>query len=398
MAEGDHPVNRHLEVREVGEEALDAFIALPFRLYRGDRNWVPSLRGDLKKLLRGVGNEFFTYASHSFFLAYEGRRPVARVLCGVNPRLKDDREAYEKDPSRDPSRELWGFFSLFEADGPDSASRILDAAEAWCRARGATHLKGPLSPDDGESARGILVQGFDGPPAVLNSYNPEWYGAAVEARGFRKWEDLYAMEVTSEELDLDRLVRLAEFSERRVGFRVDQADLKQIDRDVGDVYKVLVGAYPPGWDAPLPSRQHVDEFVRQNRSILDPALIHIARRLSDNEPIAFVLGVPDMNEALIHMRSGRLSPLNILRFLYYRRKVRTARGMMQFSLPEYHRRGVMAACYARSLVAAVKRGYTRFDASTIGERNVASWKSVENAGGRIYRVYRYYVKELAEPA
>ena len=385
---------RTLRVEEVGEEGIDAFVALPFRLYRTDRIWVPGLRSDQKKMLRGIDNELFRHGPHALFLVSEGRRVVARVLCGLNLLMKDEKEAYAADPSRNPDKERWCYFSLFEADSPESGALVLSAAENWCRGQGGTHMVGPWSPDDGESSRGCLVQGFDGPPAVLNSYNPEWYGGVIESCGFGKWEDLYALLATPQTLDLGRLERIAEFAEKRVGFRVDASDLAFVDREVGDIYKILVGAYPPDWATPLPSRQFVDDFVKANLRILDADLIHIARRLSDGEPIAFVLGIPDMNEVLIHMRSGRLSPLNIARFLYYRKRVKGARGMMQFSLPEYHHRGVMAACYARSLLAACRKGYTRFDASTIGERNQISRKSVESAGASIYRVYRYYCKEL----
>jgi hypothetical protein len=387
---------RILRVEEIGEDRIGAFISLPFRLYRGEHNWVPTLRGDQKKMLRGVENEMYRNGPHALFLVYEGRKVVARVQCGINRKMKDEKENYDADPSRDPAKELWGYFALFEADAPDSGRTVLQAAEKWCRGQGATHLVGPWSPDDGESARGILVQGFDGPPAVLNTYNKEWYGEVVESCGFHKWEDLFAMLATPQTLDLDRLGRIADFAEKRVGFHVDQADLKQRDREVDDIYKILLASYPPEWSNGLPSRQYVEDFVKQNLPILDERLIFIARRTTDNEPLAFIVGIPDMNDVLIHMRSGRLTPLNILRFLYYRKRVKGARGMMQFSIPEYRARGVMAACYARGLISACRSGYERFDASTIGERNAVSWRSVETAGGKVYRVYRYYWKVLAD--
>ncbi len=387
-----------LVVREIGDDGLDAFIDLPFRLYRNDRNWAPDLRGDTKKMLRGVDNELYRNGPHALFLATRGRRTVARVQCGVDRKMKDAKEAYEEDPSRDPEKELWSYFSLFECETPEDGVSVLAAAEAWCRARGATHMIGPWSPDDGESHRGVLVEGFDGPPAVLNSYNPPWYDAVVASCGFRKWEDLFALLATPESVPVERLEKVASYSEKRIGFHVDQADLKNREREVDDVYRILVGSYPKDWASALPSRQHVDDFVKQNMAILDPALIHIARRDGDGEPIAFVLGVPDMNDVLVHLRSGRLTPLNILRFLYYRKRVKGARGMMQFALPEYRQKGVMAACYARSLIAAIRAGYQRFDASTIGEKNTISWKSMESAGAHIYRRYRYYWKELAPHA
>jgi len=385
---------RRIRVSEVGDEALDAFIALPFRLYRKERFWVPDLRGDQKKMLKGIDNDKFRNGPHTFFLAYEGRRVVARVLCGLDRKMKDEKEAYQADPSRDVDKESWGYFSLFEAETPEAAAEVLWAAEDWCRRNGATHLLGPWPPDDGESHRGILVKGFDGPPAVLNTYSLPWYGEAVEACGFKKWEDLFALVATPASVQMDRLEKVAAYAEKRVGFHVDQADLTFREREVSDVYKVLVNSYPKDWSVPIPSRQFVDDFVKQNLSILDPALIHIARRNDDGEPLAFVLGVPDMNDVLIHMRSGRLTPLNILRFLYYRKRVKGARGMMQFAIPEYRQKGVIAACYARSLMAAIRSGYTRFDASTIGERNTVSWKSMTNVGATIYRTYRYYWKTL----
>ena len=50
-----------------GRSDRDAFIALPFRLYRGDRNWVPPLRQDVAKLIDPEKHPFHEHAAVELF-------------------------------------------------------------------------------------------------------------------------------------------------------------------------------------------------------------------------------------------------------------------------------------------------------------------------------------------
>lgn len=74
-----------VEIRPVrSRRELRAFIKLPWRLYRGEPNWVPPLLMDVKKRLDRRKNPFFEHAEAEYFLAWRDGRPVGRVSAHID--------------------------------------------------------------------------------------------------------------------------------------------------------------------------------------------------------------------------------------------------------------------------------------------------------------------------
>jgi hypothetical protein len=79
---------RLVEVRAVrGRRELDAFIRLPWRLYRGAPNWVPPLISKRRRHLDRSRNPFLDHAEAEFFLAWRDGVPVGRITAHVDHRL-----------------------------------------------------------------------------------------------------------------------------------------------------------------------------------------------------------------------------------------------------------------------------------------------------------------------
>src|SRR5581483_5690780 len=60
------------------------FIDLPYRLHRGDPNWIPPLRGDVRRLLDRRRNPFSDHGEAGFWLAWRHGAPVGRISAQVN--------------------------------------------------------------------------------------------------------------------------------------------------------------------------------------------------------------------------------------------------------------------------------------------------------------------------
>jgi hypothetical protein len=74
-----------VEIRPVrSRRELVAFIKLPWRLYRGEPNWVPPLLMDVKKRLDRRRNPFFEHAEAEYFLAWRDGRPDGRVSAHID--------------------------------------------------------------------------------------------------------------------------------------------------------------------------------------------------------------------------------------------------------------------------------------------------------------------------
>jgi GNAT superfamily N-acetyltransferase len=373
-----------VEVREAKSRGdLKRFIKLAYDLYKDDPNWVAPLRGQLFKTLRGKNNPRFDNGPVVFFLAWDGDTVVGRIMAGID-------ETVVKEKNR-----MVGYFCLFECiEDAEAAYALLDAAMGWLKERGMTGIEGPVSPTGGDDYRGLLVMGFDGPPALMNTYNHEYYRNFFEDYGFEKQEDLFAFYIDVEHFPVERYRRVVEYCMDRFHFHVDQADFKQVEREIRDIKEILELAVPDDWeDFVVPSVEDIRKEARFLLPLLKPELVQIAREDGTNRPIGFVVGAPDYNQVLQKL-NGRLFPFGVLKALHYRKKIDGARIFIQFVIPEYQSKGVNGAIFYHMILHAKEVGITHGDGSTIGEDNLKSRQSVERAGGKHYRTYRRYQKAI----
>jgi len=114
-------------------------------------------------LLNRRKNPFFEHAEAEYFLAERGDEVVGRITA-VSNRLHN--QTHEDNV---------GFFGFFECvDDQAVANALLDAAAAWCRAKGHDVLRGPASFSVNDEC-GLLVDGFETPPTLMMPHNPRYY-------------------------------------------------------------------------------------------------------------------------------------------------------------------------------------------------------------------------------
>ncbi len=79
-----------VEIRPVASRRdLNAFIKLPWRLYRNEPNWVAPLLSDLKEQLDPAKNPFFEHAEAQYFLAFRDGRAVGRVSAHIDRNMQE---------------------------------------------------------------------------------------------------------------------------------------------------------------------------------------------------------------------------------------------------------------------------------------------------------------------
>src|SRR5512135_322232 len=92
--------------------AAREFMELPFRLYRGCPQWVPSFRRDTKTILDRK-NPFFASSTAGFFLARRNGRPAGTIA------------AIDNRPYNDHHRTRTGQFYFFESEDDPEVARGL---------------------------------------------------------------------------------------------------------------------------------------------------------------------------------------------------------------------------------------------------------------------------------
>lgn len=368
-------------VRRLDPSEIRKFIELPYRLYKNHPIWVPPLRVQMKEMFDSNKN-LFMRNEHAFFMAFDGNKPVARILAGYNNVLSEKKG------------EPWAFLALFEAEDKESGRLVLQAAEQYAKEMGAVCLMGPYSPTDGEEERGILIEGFDKPQVLMTAYHPAWYREVFEEAGFSKHEDILALYIDVASAPVERFVRAVTYAEKKYGFKAQKIDLKNFEKELKDIYEILKVLKTEDLTADLsvPSWEQVLHEGHALKEMADPDFVYIVRT-NEGKPVAFVVGMPNYNEVIQRM-NGRLFPFGLIKFLLYKKSIKSLRVFMQFAIPEYRGKAAISAAYLKMMIKAGEKGYIWAEASTIGEENYKSFKPVEDIGGKVYRRFRYFEKKL----
>jgi hypothetical protein len=370
-----------LEVVTQGK-ALRQFLALPHRIYATDPAWVAPL-GFMKREQMSKANHFFEHARWRAWIACRAGEPVGRITAQID-------EMHLQQHADDA-----GYFGMLEADDdPDVFSALFGAAEEWLRSEGMTQVRGPFNLHMNEEV-GLLVEGFETPPYVLMGHARRWYGPAVEDQGYRGVKDLLAYHVRPDFEAPRVMTRLANRVSDRV--KVRPVRRKQLLEDAGIMLEIFNDAWQHNWGfVPLAEDEWV-ETVTTLAKLMPDDYIQIAEY--DGEPVAFIVALPNLNEAARDL-NGRLLPFGWAKLLW-RLKVRhpkTARVPLM-GVKQSHQHSRLGPTLAFMVIDSVRkalhaRGVEDVEMGWILEDNDGMRNIIETIGGQAYKRYRIYQKEL----
>jgi GNAT superfamily N-acetyltransferase len=367
---------------------IEDFIRFPFRLYKGDPNWVPILLSERRKFLDPKHNPFFDHAEVALWLARRNGKVVGTISSHID------------HLHNQTHNEEIGMFGLFEMVNDYAvAEALLSTAKGWVRERGMTALRGPLSFSQNHEC-GLLVDGFDGPPMVMMTYNPRYYIDFYERFGLTKAMDLYAYigDLAQFGADPSKLpVKVVRVSEKGIGIITRSADMKDYEKEIERAEYVYNQAWEKNWGFVPLTDAEIEKLAADLKQVLDPELAVVAE--IDGEPVGVSVAVPNFNEVLKHL-DGRLFPFGWIKALWYARKITGARLMILGVVNEYRGRGIEALLLFEMLKAAVLNGYQSIEMSWILENNEMMNRIVLNTGqpygAHVYRTYRMYQMPVGE--
>lgn len=366
-----------VEVHPVaGKRELNAFIKLPWRIYRNEPRWVPPLLLDRKRFLDRQRNPFFQHAEAEYFLAWRDGQPVGRITAHVDRRFNDFQH------------HEWGMFGFFECeDDPEAAHALLSAAEAWLRARGRDRMVGPMSFTTNDEC-GVLIDGYDLLPSVLTEWHHPYYPQLIEGAGLTKAMDLYmwSLDVADRSSVHPALWRAAAEVEK-YGITVRSMRKKDMEAEIGRFLEVYNAAWERNWGFVPLTDEEVRHYAKDLKPLLDENWAFIAEK--DGEPVAAALSLPDYNQVLRHL-NGRLLPFGWAKALWYRRKIDRVRVLALGAKPEWQHTGVGARLYELNYDAAEHRPQKTGETGWTLETNTRMNRAMERMGGQITRTYRVF--------
>jgi len=364
---------------------LKRFVKVPFRLHREERRWVAPLIYERMEFLDRAKNPWFEHGEAEFLVAEREGEPVGRISAHLDRRW---------DEFQGGNDAMFGFFET--TDDPAVARALLDAAAEWVRDRGRGRILGPMDFTTNDEL-GILIEGYERAPMILEPWHPPYYRELVEAEGFGKAMDVLMWELQFGDLKegerFDPAIHAAaEKALREEGIAIRNMRKREMAAEVARFMDVYNEAWGDNWGF-VPITDAEVEFQAKNlKQVIDEDWAFMAEK--DGEVVGAALTLPDVNQVLAKL-NGRLLPFGWLRFLLGRRKIDQLRVFALGVKHDYRHSGVAAGLYLKHLETAARPGTIEGgEMGWILETNGPMNRAMEGMGGKVVKRYRIYEKEL----
>jgi hypothetical protein len=372
-----------IDVREVRTRRdLKAFIYLPEKIHRGHRNWVHPIYMDEWKYFDPKKNKAFGYCQTILLLAFRDGRAVGRIMGIINTRFNEYR------------KENLGRFGFLETwEDQEVVHALLGRVEEWARGLGMTRIVGPYGFSD-QDPEGFLIEGFEHRATIATYYNYEWLPRLVENEGYAKDIDyfVYKLDVPKEFPEFYK--RIFERTSRKGIFKVVEfRKRKELKPWIRPILSLMNECYT-GSDiygfAPLEEKE-MDDLAKRYMPILDPRFIKVVAK--GDEPVAFVVGIPDMTAGIQKAR-GRLFPFGFIQILRAAKKTKQLDLLLGAVSEKYRGQGLDVYMGTRMIQSAQEAGMEYMDSHHEMETNVRVRAEMERMGGKVYKRFRVFQKDL----
>ncbi|MGZ3657703.1 MAG: N-acetyltransferase [Bdellovibrionota bacterium] len=361
------------------------FIELAWKINKNDPHWVPPLRISVEDNLDSKKNPFYKHARIRCWNAYRDGQHVGRIAAIV-----DDRH-------NEFHNEKTGFWGFFEAINDAAVAKELFAVvEKWLKEQGMKIARGPANPSLNHEC-GLVVNAFDRDPYIMMTHNPEFYVGLVEKNGYKKVKDLLAFDMTPADFD-PRVGRIADKVRKRGKLEIRPINMKNFQAEVQTIREIYNAAWEKNWGFVPMDELEFKHMAKQLKDALWPEFCQLG--FIDGKPVGFALSLPDLNQVLKGIPSGKLLPFGIFKLLSgmkpKAKKIRRVRVITLGVVPEHRSSGMASVFYYEAFKAAQKLELNEpSEMSWILEDNRDMIASIEAFSGRpAYKTFRLYDKSL----
>ncbi len=284
---------------------------------------------------------------------------------------------------------IWGFFEC--TDDSEAAAALFSSVETWVREKGMTFMRGPLNPSTNYEV-GLLIEGFNYPPALMMVYTPPYYPRLVESCGLTKEKDLLAFLIDGDYQLPEWMDHLAERIAQRRGIHIRRFRPKEEDAEFALIREIYNDAWSANWGFVPLSDNEMRDIQKNVMEFADPDMAFFI--YYEDEPAAFCLIFPDMNPLLKRL-NGRIGLLGMLKFLMYRREIKGLRLLMLGIKEKFRQLGLpMLAFHHVYEVVSKKEKYRCLEMGWTLEENESINTLIQEAGAKRYKKYRIFRKSL----
>ncbi len=368
---------RLVEVKD--QKSKRDFLDLVDAIYKHDPNYVRPLDLEIEAIFDPNKNNFHSHGTVTRWVLYnESGRAIGRVAAFIN-----EKKAYTFEQPT-------GGMGFFECIEDESAARLLmDTARNWLQERGMEAMDGPINFGENDNFWGLLVWGFTHPAIGMN-YNPPYYQKFFESYGFKTY-----FEQVSNHLDLtkklpERFSKIAEWVTKKEGYHFEHFKLNQLEKYSRDFQEIYNDAWRFHENFTEMNAITVQESLEKIKPFMDERFIIFA--YVNNEPAAFVVIVPDLNQIVKHL-NGKLNFMSKLKFIYHKwmGTMNRLRVIIMGVKPKFQKLGLESALIMKAHDAVVPLNkYKEVELSWVGDFNPKMRAIHESMGATLGKKHLTY--------
>ncbi len=376
---------RRVKDRRTGKLFFNAAGAI----YKDDPVWVCPLEREIEAIFDPLKNPYFKHGeADRFILEDDDNKLIGRIAVFIDRNM-----AFSYDQPTGGT----GFFECI--DDKPSAFMLFDTAKEWLKERGMEAMDGPVNFGETDKYWGLLVEGFTHPSFEV-PYNKPYYKDLFESYGFATYYKMEGFHLDLTRPMSDRFRKIAEWVDSRPGFEFRHFTWKgekKYTEDFAEVYNEAWATFKKHFE-PIET-EYISAVLRKARIIIVEEFIWIA--YFNGKPIAIFLMFPDLNQILKHL-NGKLNLLNMIRFLYLKRKNTMTRlkVLLMGVIPKYQGMGIESA-FILNLLKVLKNmsHYSEAEFTWVADFNPKMRKIFVSVGGqpvKKYITYRYLFDRTKE--
>jgi hypothetical protein len=349
-----------MEVYEVtGKKNINDFHKVPDLIYRDDLNYTPLLRSIIENTFNPQKNVRYKNGDARRWVVQKNGKNIGRIAAFYDSGYS---ESYDQPT---------GCFGFFEcADDQQAANLLFDTARDWLKTNGMEAMDGPVNFGENFFYWGLLADGFQSQTFGMQYHKP-YYSGLFENYGLKTFYEQYSysMDITHPDLP-DRFWKIAAWVAKKPGYSYRHFTFREQDKFIRDFMEIHRQAWsdhsnykPAGFD-------ELKDLIQEAKFILDEEFIWYV--YYNNEPIAFFMMIPDLNQILRKVKSGKLGLWNILKLMYYKRKktISRCRVIVLGVVPKFQRLGIESGIfYQLKQVMLRKPWYNDMEMSWVGDFN-----------------------------
>lgn len=369
-------------IQVTNQKLVNEFHELPIRIYKNDKNWVTPLRAMIEDIFDRNKNAGFLNGDARRWLVKDGEKCIGRIA------------AFYDTSKIEEGAEKAGNVGFFECENNQEATNLLfNTAKIWLEGKGFTAMDGPINFGENFFNWGLLVDGYVQQGFGMQYHHP-YYKELFANYGFKTLYQQFSYHLDATSADLpQRFWKIAAWVANKKDFQFKTFSFKEQERCIDDFIYIHKKAWKKHSNYKSIEKEDLRGLIRESKMVLEEDFIWYVYH--KNEPIAFFMMIPDINQILKHIKNGKLTFINIIKLLYLKKRkvMNRCRVIVMGVIPKFQKSGIESGIFWQiRQVLLKKHWYNELELSWVGDFNpkmISLFQSVGAEHAKTHETLRY---------